>query len=181
MEKFRISLGVLRANYLSDWGPWCPSTPAWVIRSEIDFSRSSILQDEGEIRGKNWWQAMSKAHLAPMSSIRLIIWSLMHWNLSWTFCNKFWTCGVKIQVICNCIVAEGNSRIWLTPRYSLDPLSYFGLSSFVAPFRQANFWFLNSFDTLLTTKIILTKVLVQGASQQNICDLVLKKGLRSFL
>lgn len=48
-----------------------PSIPAWVIRSPMLFSRSSIR--------------------FPMSSIRVMIWSDIDWNLSCTFCNRFWT------------------------------------------------------------------------------------------
>lgn len=48
-----------------------PSTPAWVIRSAILFSRSSIR--------------------VPISSIRVIIWSDIDWNLSWTFWRRFCT------------------------------------------------------------------------------------------
>lgn len=48
-----------------------PSTPAWVIKSAMLFSRSSIR--------------------VPISSIRVIIWSDIDWNLSWTFCKRFCT------------------------------------------------------------------------------------------
>lgn len=48
-----------------------PSTPAWFIRSAMLFSRSSMR--------------------LPMSSIRVIIWSDMVWNLSCTFCKRFCT------------------------------------------------------------------------------------------
>lgn len=53
-------------NYFSG-----PSTPAWFIRSAILFSKSSIR--------------------LPISSMRVIIWSDIVWNLSWTFCNRLWT------------------------------------------------------------------------------------------
>lgn len=48
-----------------------PSTPAWFIRSAMLFSRSSMR--------------------LPMSSMRVIIWSDMVWNLSCTFCKRFCT------------------------------------------------------------------------------------------
>lgn len=55
-----------------------PSTPAWFIRSAMLFSKSSIR--------------------FPMSSMRVIIWSDIVWNLSWTFCKRFWTCNRKKQL-----------------------------------------------------------------------------------
>lgn len=55
-----------------------PSTPAWVIRSPMLFSRSSIR--------------------FPISSIRVMIWSDIDWNLSWTFCKRFCTCLEENQL-----------------------------------------------------------------------------------
>lgn len=70
---------------------WCPSTPAWVMRSEMDFSKSSILSTWK----KNYFPIsglrLGVTHRLPMSSIREMICSDIDWNLSCTFCNSDWT------------------------------------------------------------------------------------------
>lgn len=111
-----------------------PSTPAWVIKSPMDFSKSSIL--------------------FPISSIRVIIWSDIVWNLSWTFWRRFWTFFLEKKLLLRlCFTLhckKENSRKLLTPAYSLDRHYYSWNSS--VPY-HCRFQILNQTFFLLNTNL----------------------------